>query len=275
MILMTKFGKFKLRLVASINLAVLLSAFNFASLYTKDWIKYIDPKTGVTHSAGLWQSCPIEQGECVSKYGIFEDEHSFWSFSVRSLILIGFVANFASFVFFFIALGQKYYKKSKCALKWMENGNLALTAAFIISFCGLCVFVSSKNNFSFWFHAASLVLAIVTTNMLTRAFASFYFRNARAGNLIKSIENGLSRSKIPCDPEEKVALASSENQVVTEIEMSKVKELGSNEALIPQANEPTNETPAANETVVPKVDASQWFNHDLQFDSIFFFNFKL
>ena len=247
MILMTKFGKFKLRLVATINLAALLSVFNLLATGSKYWMKYVERPSGQAHYAGLWKSCPIEVGDCAHKNGIFQDQHTFWSFTVRFLMSVGSFANIAAILLFVLALFYKINKKSKCALKLMEWGNLVLIGAFLITLSGLCVFVSNKNNFSLWFHVFSLLLAVVSSNLLTRTFASFYFRNARAGNLVKSIENGLSRSKIPCEPEEKVALASETNEAVTEIEMKKVKELGSNEALIPSNNETTpesnNETP--------------------------------
>lgn len=78
--------------------------------------------------------------------------------------------------------------------------------------------------------------------MSTRLFATLYFQNTRSVPMSKSCETAMSHSKIPCDPEEKIALApinqngsantDSANGTAT-IEMNKISEAnGSNEALI-------------------------------------------
>lgn len=94
---MTKFGKFKLRLIATINLSALLTIFNLASATSNYWVKYVDLESnGAPHIAGMWRSCPVGQqstANCQWKNGIVSSSHSVWSIFVRLLIAFGTIGN--------------------------------------------------------------------------------------------------------------------------------------------------------------------------------------
>jgi hypothetical protein len=244
MMLMTKFGKFKLRLIATINLSVLLSLFNIASTTSNYWLRYVDPTSinNENHFAGLWRSCP-NQGPCIWKSGIINHTLSFWSIFVRLFITFGTIANLIVIFFYFMAFVYKLNKRSKCAIKIMEWANMILIISFISIMIGFCAFISTTSNWSIWLHVIALIFIIISSNMSTRLFATLYFQNTRSVPMSKSCETAMSHSKIPCDPEEKIALAPIVNNgnVNTEcvngsatIEMNKISEAnGSNEALIP------------------------------------------
>lgn len=241
MMLMTKFGKFKLRLIATINLSVLLSIFNIASTTSNYWVKYKVKETGFHHFAGLWRSCSA-QGECQWQSGIVDHMQSIWSIFVRVFVAFGTITNLLVIVFLLMAFFYKINKKSKCAIQLMEWVNCMLIGSFIIILIGFCVFVSSTCNFSMWLHVFAMILMICTSNMVTRTFATLYFKNTRAMLNMKSVETAVSHSKLPYEPEEKIALNQmcSENVVesngATTIEMNKISEnSGSKEALIPTA----------------------------------------
>jgi hypothetical protein len=235
MMLMTKFGKFKLRLVATINIGVLLSIFNIASTTSNYWIKYRQTNSPHPIYAGLWRSCP-PHGECTWMNGITDVYHSFWSIFVRVFISFGTVINSLAVFFLIMALFYKINKRSKCAISFMELGNCMFLSAFIIIIIGFCVFVSTSCNFSMWLHIASIILILCTSNMMTRTFATLYFKNTRLQNM-KSVETAISTMKLPQE-DEKIAL----NTISTESEQPKQVEVntenktstqnGSSEALI-------------------------------------------
>lgn len=247
---MTKFGKFKLRLIATINMSILLSLFNIASTTSNYWLRYVDPHQGMEHFAGLWRSCP-NQGPCVWKAGIMHHTMSFWAMFVRLFVAFGCISNLIVIFFYFMAFVYKLNKRSKCAIQLMEWANMILIISFICSMIGFCAFIASTCNWSIWLHVIGLIFIIITSNMVTRLFATLYFQNTRSMQSSKSCETGMSHSKIPCDPEEKIALAPISKDAITStecgngaatIEMNKVSEAnGSNEALIPTPIIPTME----------------------------------
>jgi len=229
MIFKTEFGKFKLKLVASINIAAILSLFNIASTTSSYWIKYIDNFSGSTHFAGMWRSCP-NQGNCQWKNGIVSHTHSTWSILVRLLISLGTFSNIILVGWFTSALIFKLKKKSLYTIRCLEAGNLTLTGSFICLVIGFCIFISSTCNASLWLFVLSMIIIIVTCNLLTRSFATVYYQTKKLNG--KCIENGISHSKLPCDNEEGTALTKEETpEVKTGIEMEKI-ETGSSEALI-------------------------------------------
>jgi len=121
----------------------------------------------------------------------------------------------------------------------MEWANLILVISFISILIGFCAFISTTSNWSIWLHVIALIFIIITSNMSTRLFATLYFQNTRSVPMSKSCETAMSHSKIPCEPEEKIALAPITNNTdcvngSATIEMNKISEAnGSNEALIP------------------------------------------
>lgn len=264
MMLMTKFGKFKLRLIATINLSVLLSLFNIASTTSNYWVKYLDHENGsVAHVAGLWRSCPITQGSCVWKNGIVTAWHSFWSLLVRFLILTGTLANVLVVVFLVMAFYYKINKRSKMAIRFMEWANATLIGAFVVILVGFSMFISNSCNYSMWLHVLAMILIALTSNMLTRTFARLYYLNTRNGKCSKSVETACSNSKLEAgNVEEKIALAIVDKETcgaaaeekancemanggLTTIEMNKISEAnGSNEALLPPTT--ANTTAAVN-----------------------------
>jgi len=246
---MTKFGKFKLRFIGTINLAAMLSIFNIASTTSSYWVKYIDNNTGGTHYAGMWRSCP-NQGECVWKNGIVNHMHSTWSIFVRVLITLGTVFNVIVVGIFTAALIFKITKKSRFIINCLEAGNLTLVGSFISLLIGFCIFISSSCNISLWLHVFSMICLIITCNLLTRNFAALYFQTSR-NRLIKSVNTAISHSKLPNESEEEaVALTKNEEQNDTKksIEMNKI-ENGSNEAL--------TQTPAQVEILITPTETKQ------------------
>lgn len=257
---MTKFGKFKLRLIATINLSVLLSLFNIASITSNYWVRYVDHENGaVSHVAGLWRSCPITQGSCIWKNGIVTNWYSFWSVLVRLFILLGTVANVLVVFFLMMAFYYKINKRSKMAIRFMEWANITLISAFIIIIIGFCMFISNSCNYSMWLHVFAMIIIVLTSNMLTRTFARLYYMNTRGGKSSKSVETACSNSKLEAGiVEEKIALAVVEKEMANEdkanggpsggvgsglatIEMNKISEAnGSNEALLPVSTAPAN-----------------------------------
>lgn len=252
---MTKFGKFKLRLIATINLSVLLSVFNIASTTSNYWIKYKDQITNEYHFAGMWRSCP-NQGPCVWKNGIISYVHTIWSLFVRLFITLGTTANIFVVVIFFMALIYKINKRSRAAIRLLEIGNLFLIGAFVSILIGFCIFISTSISFSMWLLVLSMIICFITSNMLTRNFATLYFQNTRFTQCSKSVEAALSQSKLAINAEEKIALTqmdSNENgNGIASIEMSKVSDAnGSNEALIPSS------APLETPTVVVEVKENE------------------
>lgn len=209
MMLMTKFGKFKLRLIATINMSVLLSLFNIAATSSSYWVKYLDPETEQSHFAGLWRSCQVNQDEeiggwpCGWKSGIVHHQMSVWSLVVRLFLAVGTLLNCAVVMFYLAAFVCKMNKKSKRAIKLMEWANLMLVVAFCVLLCGFGLFISNSSNFSVWLWIISLVFIVITSNLLTRQFAALYFQNTRA---LRMSQNSKC-SETPCSPEEKIALA--------------------------------------------------------------------
>jgi hypothetical protein len=250
MMLMTKFGKFKLRLIATINMGVLLSIFNIASTSSNYWYKWLHPELKTHVTAGLWRMCN-SVGECSWQNGIVEPSHSFWSIFVRVFMAFGTFINILVVLFLIMALFYKVNKRSRCCIQLMEWTNCLLIGSFIIIFIGLCVFLSTSCNYSMWLHVAAMCFMIVTSNMITRTFATLYFKNTRSGLNSKTVETACSTAKIPCDPEEKIALSpiNAENVVdnttaTVAIEMKNIAENnGSKEALI-QTNVVTDGTNA-------------------------------
>lgn len=244
MMLMTKFGKFKLRLIATINLSVLLSLFNIASYTSNYWIKYIDHETGHTHYAGMFRSCPSNQGGmCSWKSGIIENNHSFWSSIVRLFVSFGTLSNLCVVVILILALFFKLNKKSKLCIRLLEYANFTLILSFILILVGFCVFISTKCNYSMWFHIFSMILIIITSNFTTRTFCSLYFQNTRLVHANKSVETALSTNKLStheCKQETVCETTNTniegnnfENKVNQSIEMNKIPDSNEgNEPLI-------------------------------------------
>ena len=238
MMLMTKFGKFKLRLIATINMSVLLSVFNIASTTSNYWVKYVDKWTKTVHYVGMLRSCQ-DAGDCVWRNGIFSNTHSFWSLFVRLFMAAGTIANIGVVVLFLTAFICKCNKRSRRAIHLMEWANLTLVTSFVCILVAFCVFISSTCSFSAWLHVLSMILLIVASNLITRTFATLYFRSTRAKSS-KSV--GV---KLDEECEEKIALAAVSNKdAVTNTEctngdiatVEKISEThGSNEALLPQA----------------------------------------
>jgi hypothetical protein len=257
MMFMAKFGKFKIRLIATVSLSAILSIFNLASATTNYWVKYMDNQTNEPHFAGLWRSCP-NQGPCIWKNGIVDYFHTLWSICVRLFFSLGTIGNLAAIVVFFMAFMYKTNKKksaktSKYVIKLMSLGTHLLIGAFLFAFIGFCIFISNSCNYGMWFQMASMIILIITSNMITRTFAILYYQNIRSGHCMKSVETGISHSKLPCDPEEKIALAPVSKDAntntgecngdagITKIDMNKVSEAnGSNEALIQNADQTTS-----------------------------------
>jgi hypothetical protein len=236
---MTKFGKFKLRLIATINMGMLLSIFNIASTSSNYWYKWHHQGAHVT--AGLWRMCNSATGECSWQNGIVDPVHTTWSLFVRVFLAFGTLINILVVIFLMMALFYKVNKRSRCTIQLMEWANCLLLGSFIIIFIGLCMFMSTACNYSMWLHVAAMCFMICTSNMITRTFAMLYFKNTRAGINNKSVETTCSTSKMPFEPEEKIALSAiaAENIVdstagaATTIEMQKISEnSGSKEALI-------------------------------------------
>ena len=233
--LMTKFGKFKLRLIATINMSVLLSVFNLASTTSNYWIKYVDHLTGESHYAGMWRSCP-EQGPCVWKNGIISNSHSFWSIFVRFMITIGTVLNLFTIGTFLVAFIYKINKKSRWAITWMEWGNWFMIISFIFSLVGFTTFISATTSFSLWLHVLAMIFIIISSNQITRTFAHLYFSNTRSNQASKSVEAAICEDELKMAPIAKDAITNTEANInaITTIEMNKEK-CGSNEALITPA----------------------------------------
>lgn len=226
---MTKFGKFKLRLIATINMGVLLSIFNIASTASNYWVKLPGMNnghhsSGYKSTAGLWKTCG-PSGDCEWRNGIVDHVHSFWSYFVRSVISLGTVINVFAVLLLLTAFLYKLNKKSKRAIQIMEWVNCMLMFSLIILLVGFCVFVSSSCNFSLWLHVGAMCLMAITSNMLTRTFAALYFKNTRLG--VKSCD--MACSTVGTEPDEKTALNEENNQVT--LEMHKI-DTGSKEALI-------------------------------------------
>ncbi len=256
MMLMTKFGKFKLRLIATIHMSVLLSIFNIASTCSNYWIKYEDQVTNDFNMAGLWRSCNND-GNCRWRDGMIAYPHSLWSLLVRILITLGTSTNVLVVLYFLMALIYKVNKRSRSAIKMLEFGNIFLLISFISIMIGFCIFASTNVSYSMWLLVLSMIIIIVSSNMLTRTFAVLYFQNTRLVPCSKSVEAALSQSKMALDAEEKIALTAIESNDCangsTNIEMSKVSEAnGSNEALIPSLNT-VNEMP----TVVAEINETE------------------
>jgi hypothetical protein len=248
--LSTHFGKFRLKFIASINLAALLSIFNIASSVSPYWIKYIDNFSGSTHFAGMLRSCPNEGG-CEWRNGIVNHTHTTWSVFTRVLIALGTVCNIVVLAIFVSAFIFKLKKMSKLTIPTMEIGNFTLIVSFVCLFIGFTIFISSTCNFSLWLFVLSMVILVCTCNLLTRTFAAVYFQNYRFKGS-KSIETGISHSKLASEPEEVVALTKeSVDEARTEIEMDKIKS-GSSEVLIIAAGQV--EGPVAAEGSVDKVE---------------------
>lgn len=268
MMLMTKFGKFKLRLIATINMSVLLSLFNIAATSSSYWVKYLDGETGVNHFAGLWRSCRAEQqaGQgwpCGWKSGIVHHTISFWSLFVRLFLTVGTLLNIIVVFFYLVAFICKLNKKSKCAIRFMEWANFMLVCAFCILLAGFGLFVSNSSNFSIWLFVWALIIVVITSNLVTRKFTALYFQNTRASQIAAKCESNNVTMNNPCDPEEKIALAPLANDVATETTVqtsdantntavasveTKNEVNGSNEVLIPSSAAKINEKPSDNES---------------------------
>jgi hypothetical protein len=244
MMLMTKFGKFKLRFIATINLSVLMSILSLSSTFTNYWVKYTDRPTQEIHYAGMWRSC--SGIKCIWKNGIVENMHTLWSICVRFFIMLGTCGNV---ICFFLLVGALFYKSinksssssptASCANANGENGtcnlttkstttptkstrttivigmmewaNVILCGSFISMLIGFCIFMSSECTLSLWLHCLSMCFIIGTSNLLTRTFAELYFQNTRQ-MMSKNVETTISHSKLadyncaaPTD-EEKMAL---------------------------------------------------------------------
>jgi hypothetical protein len=265
--LMAKFGKFKLRLMAAIHMSALLAIFNVASTTSNYWLKYIEPETTETHFAGLWRSCP-NQGVCMWKDGIVGRTHTIWSYLVRIFITIGTFGNIFVVLIFFMAFIYKLNKKTRCVVRLLEVGNVFLLFSFGFVMAGFCMFISNKCNYSLWLHCISMVFVFFASNLLTRYFASFYFINCRAaskGGLIQSNESTQHKvdDEDAINDEEKIALApiSKDTVTTTEVTVGMIKPTitttttttttsethGSNEALITQPVTIIDCTPTATE----------------------------
>jgi len=259
MMLMTKFGKFKLRLIATINMSVLLSVFNIASTTSNYWVKYVDKWSKTVHYVGMIRSCQ-DGGDCVWRNGIFSNSHSFWSLFVRFLMALGTIANVCVVFLFMMAFVYKVNKRSRRAIDLMEWANFILISSFVCILVAFCVFISSTSSFSAWLHVLSMIFLIVSSNMITRTFAALYFRNTRSSKCSKSVEAAMSHVKLNCEtgePEEKIALAAVCKDAITNTEsinaittVEKTSEThGSNEALLPQ--------PVAENTATPVISVME------------------
>ena len=214
MMLSTHFGKFRLKFIASINIAALLSIFNIASTTSGYWIKYIDNLSGHTHYAGMWKSCPPE-GACQWKNGIVTHEHSTWSVLVRFLITLGTFCNVAVVAVFAMAFLLKLRKNSMWAIRVLELGNFSMVSSLICLLMGFCIFISGTCNYSLWLFIISLIILVITCNLLTRTMSAHYFQHfaprCEAGHV-----------KLPNESEEGVALTNTNERV--DIEMEAVSE---------------------------------------------------
>jgi hypothetical protein len=237
MMLMTKFGKFKLRLFFTIQMSLLLAFFNITSMSSNYWFKYLEADNGEMHYAGLWQSCPNQGASCVWKNGIVDQFHSLWSILVRVMITLGAVGNILCLLFFIMAFVYRTTtKNTRFVYRFMEAGNFTLFFSFLLSMAGFCVFISSKWNWSIWLHCISLVFGFIAANVLTRHFAMFYFTNTRmcGGKLVEPVITGGNDNAIAMAPMQKDACT---EVCVNKIELSKatpsiIDATGSNEALI-------------------------------------------
>lgn len=271
MMLMTKFGKFKLRFIATINLSVLMSILSLASTTTNYWVKYTDRATAETHYAGMWRSCPNSGLPCTWKNGIIDHWHTLWSIFVRLFVTLGTCGNIICVFIFFTVLFYKVHKSTTTAsctnaengtcvttttttcnkqtkaarchilICLMETANWILAISFICMLVGFCIFISSECTLSIWLHCLSMCLVIITSNLLTRTFAALYFQNTRQ-MMCKNVETTISHSKlaeynlgncnnVTATDEEKMALNVPETAC---IEMQKIsgEASGSKEALI-------------------------------------------
>jgi hypothetical protein len=209
MMLMTKFGKFKLRLIANFSVAGLLSIINLFAANSSYWVKYMDAETHEHHFAGLWRSCPA-QGPCSWRSGIIDAKHSFWALSVRFFIVFGSLVNVLTVLLYFMAFVFKLNKKTRCVLRLLDWGNLLNVASLMLMLIGFAIFVSNACNVSVWLHALAMLLIVVTSNLITRTFADLYFSNTqRLGPATKSSETGMSHAKLAAGDlsEERIALA--------------------------------------------------------------------
>ena len=268
MMLMTKFGKFKLRLIATINMSVLLSVFNIASTTSNYWVKYVDKWSKTVHYVGMLRSCQ-EEGDCVWKNGIYSNSHSFWSLFVRFLMGFGTLANICVIGLFMMAFIFKINKKSRRAINLMEWANFILICSFVCILVGFCVFISSTCSFSAWLHVLSMIFLIIASNLITRTFTMLYFQNTRSTKMSKSVEAAMSHVKLnneTGEPEEKIALNAVSKDANTNTEsinaittIEKISEThGSNEALIPQPVVETTETPVISVMdVTPNTEVQQ------------------
>lgn len=209
MMLMTKFGKFKLRLVATINLSVLLSLLNIASATSNYWLKHVD--NGVTHYTGLFRSC--HSTECFWRNGIIGNTCTTWSVIVRVLITLGTLTNISAVIVLIVAFVYKLNKKSKVTIRLMEYANLILVSSFLFLFVGFVIFVSNKCNFSIWLQSMSMIILIITSNMLTRTFSSIYFQNTRLTHCNKSCDTAVSNAKLSIGLENEKALTKSKEEL--------------------------------------------------------------
>lgn len=224
---MTKFGKFKLRLIATVNLSLLLSIFNIASSTSNYWVKLVD--RGNTHFAGLWRFCPNQSG-CEWRDGIIDNAHSFWAWFVRFFMAFGSIFNMFALFMFFMAMIYKFNNKSKLAITIMEWANFVLIVAFIVTFIGFWGFLCNSFNYSIWLFMFSMIFMIITSNLITRYFAFVYFHNTRFSSCSKSTE-----ANEKCNQEEGITNESPLIQTNTEnmgsIEMNKIIE--TNEVVSP------------------------------------------
>lgn len=192
MMLMTQFGKFKLRLVFSIILAFLLSLCSMSATTTNYWLKHVENE--FIRYTGLLRSCHATS--CSWRHGIVGEQHSLWSLLVRLFLLFGPFANIAVVIIFIIAFVYKLNKKSKITIKLLEYSNFILISSFICMFLGFTIFISNKCNFSMWLHAISMIILIITSNMLTRTFSGIYFQNTRLAHCNKSVDTAVSNAKL-------------------------------------------------------------------------------
>jgi hypothetical protein len=206
---MTKFGKFKLRLVATINMTVLLSLFNIASTTSGYWLKHTE--RGTHHYTGLFRSC--HSTACQWRNGIVDNTHSMWSFCVRLFLLLGTLSNVAVVAILVVAFLFKLNKKSKTTIRLMEYANFILISSFILIFLGFVIFISNKCNYSMWLLACSMIVLIVTSNMLTRTFSSIYFHNTRMTHCNKSCDTAASNAKLSSVVNENEKMAKSKENL--------------------------------------------------------------
>ena len=210
MMFMAKFGTFKLKLIATINLAALMSILNLASSTTNYWIKCHDHESQSHHYAGLWRSCP-NRGPCVWKNGIVEYAHSLWSFFVRFFITMGTMFNVLVVLFFFMAFVYKLNKKSKVVIRLLESGNLLMVISFGVIFFGFLLFISNSCNVSIWFLGLFLIINFVSSNMLTRIFCAMYFQSTLLNKQSTSFVDTATGAKAAIVDEEKIALTAINN----------------------------------------------------------------